>query len=103
MLPLGRGGEELGKKHTSGSILPKPPVPPPSCPRVAEPSSPHPPLPAGHYRFPFNNRFIIQDVGDGCPDIDIHKFDNNAAACPKKWRLGCSLSGGDHNPLFCNC
>ena len=43
---------------------------------MAEPPSPHPPLPAYPNRFPYNNKFIVKDAGDGCPDIDLDHFEN---------------------------
>jgi hypothetical protein len=72
---------------------------------VAEPpASPHPPLPAGQYRFPFNNSNINPNAGDGCPDIDLDNFGNGADACPALWRDECAAAAGsDEDVDACEC
>lgn len=95
-------GRRKSSGHTSGAMGVSPNA---SCPRVLEPAaSPHPPLPAGQYRFPYNNSFIIKNIGDGCPDIDIYKFGNGAEACPAVWQDECSTKkGSDEDVQFCEC
>ena len=91
--------------HVSGAVGPGPsPTPSQKCERVLEPPSPHPPLPQGQYRFPYNNSFIIHDVGDGCPGLDLQKFDNGAELCPTVWRDECKATkGSDEDVAACEC
>ena len=80
------------------------PSPATACPRVGEPPAPpHPALPPGEYRYPYNNPSIEDDVGDGCPGIAVHAFENNALPCPSEWRINCTNTGGDEHPSFCRC
>ena len=112
-LKVSDAGRRASAGHVSGSAGP-PPTPPPApspapspnatCSRAPEPPSPHPPLPAGHYRFPYNSPYITPDAGDGCPDVDLDRFDNGAEACPAAWRDECTATAGsDEDVAACEC
>eukprot|EP00035_Acanthoeca_spectabilis_P038317 m.52169 g.52169 ORF g.52169 m.52169 type:complete len:397 (+) comp9086_c0_seq2:79-1269(+) len=95
-------GSRKSGHHVSGS-LPGPTSK--ACPVVAEPPAPpHPPLPAGQYRFPYNNPHIVHDVGDGCPGLNLDTFDNGAEECAAVWRDECwATHGSDEDPGYCEC
>ena len=96
-------GRRSNHHHTSGSVSPSPG--PSSCPVVPEPAAlPHPPLPTGNYRYPYNNKYIVSDIGDGCPGLDLENFNNDAEQCAAEWRYECSAThGSDEDPKDCEC
>ena len=60
-------GRQSRDQHVSGSVEPPSPAPHPSpapagkCPVVPEPpAAPHPPLPAGQYRYPYDNPCVTR-------------------------------------------
>ena len=46
----------------------------------------------------------MQDVGDGCPGLDLRNFSNDAASCPVVWREECKdTKGSDKDVAACEC
>ncbi len=49
-------------------------------------------------------RYIIPDAGDGCPDVNLSKFANDAEQCSAEWRFECKPnSSKDEDPQACEC